>query len=190
MFDTLATPRIYVASLTDYNNSLLHGRWIDVDQTPDDINQEIAEMLALSPTARKFGEKAEEFAIHDFDNFPGVELSEYESIDRVCAVAEILKEYPAAVVSHMLRENENLEMEEIASIIEDIYIGEFSDHLDEIHAVAEYMADDIESRGDLPEIYRQHIGAIAESMANDAIQGGEIHALYEGAGVWHLLRTY
>ena len=38
------TPRIYVASLSDYNAGHLHGRWIDADQDPDAIREEIAAM--------------------------------------------------------------------------------------------------------------------------------------------------
>lgn len=30
-------PRIYVASLSDYNAGTLHGKWIDADQSAEDI---------------------------------------------------------------------------------------------------------------------------------------------------------
>jgi hypothetical protein len=30
-------PRIYVASLSDYNNGVLHGRWIDASSDPEDM---------------------------------------------------------------------------------------------------------------------------------------------------------
>ena len=43
---TETTPRIYVASLADYNSGRLLGRWIDADQPVEDIHREIAEMLA------------------------------------------------------------------------------------------------------------------------------------------------
>lgn len=42
------TPRIYVASLADYNNANLHGVWIDADQDADTIREEIATMLRAS----------------------------------------------------------------------------------------------------------------------------------------------
>ena len=42
------TPRIYVASLADYNAGRLHGRWIDADQPIEVIREEIAEMLTES----------------------------------------------------------------------------------------------------------------------------------------------
>ncbi|HXK39588.1 MAG TPA: antirestriction protein ArdA, partial [Candidatus Paceibacterota bacterium] len=41
-------PRIYVASLADYNAGRLQGRWIRADQPSDDIYREIQAMLAES----------------------------------------------------------------------------------------------------------------------------------------------
>jgi antirestriction protein len=71
-------PRIYAASLSDYNNGRLHGAWIDADQDPEAIGEAIEEMLAGS----HYG-PAEEFAIHDTDGFGPVRLSEYESLEDI-----------------------------------------------------------------------------------------------------------
>jgi antirestriction protein len=57
-------PRIYVACLSAYNNGYLHGWWIDADQEPDALLSDIEEMLADSPM-----DDAEEWAIHDYENF-------------------------------------------------------------------------------------------------------------------------
>ena len=53
-------PRIYVASLSDYNNGILHGTWIDADPDPDVMQDSIDQMLVRSPTARRYDEPAEE----------------------------------------------------------------------------------------------------------------------------------
>lgn len=76
-------PKIYVASLSDYNAGRLHGRWIDADQPVDDIETEIQEMLAESPEPN-----AEEWAIHDYEGFGMLGLSEYESLEFVRHVAD------------------------------------------------------------------------------------------------------
>ena len=78
----IGNPRIYAASLTDYNNGRLHGEWIYADQEPDDLQAEIDEMLAAS-----FYPGAEEWAIHDYEGFGVFELSEYEALDVVARVA-------------------------------------------------------------------------------------------------------
>ena len=44
----MTSPRIYVASLSDYNAGNLHGVWIDADQDEDAIQEEIAAMLRES----------------------------------------------------------------------------------------------------------------------------------------------
>lgn len=120
------TPRIYVASLSDYNAGRLHGKWIDADQDASEIWDEINAMLAASPekhtcqwcgqklgiTEREYvyhvdGERtnkwecddgkhtafpgnAEEWAIHDYEGFGNIKLSEYESIERVAMLGEAI----------------------------------------------------------------------------------------------------
>ncbi|MFC9231373.1 antirestriction protein ArdA [Streptomyces decoyicus] len=182
------TPRIYVASLSDYNNGILHGRWIDADQTPEQIYEEVGEMLATSPVSGKFGEVAEEWAIHDYDNFPaGLDLSEWESFERLHDIAEALGEYPAAVVAHFFSENPEMEAAEVVELIEAQFITTVTDELDELEAVASVAWDYIEEQSDLPKHYRTHQMAIARSMANDWMHAGSHGAIYEGAGVWHVL---
>ncbi len=81
-------PRIYVASLGDYNAGRLHGRWIDADQDSETIREAIAAMLAESPE-----EAAEEWAIHAHDNFAGYSVSESADLEHVSAVAKRIGEH-------------------------------------------------------------------------------------------------
>jgi len=62
--------RIYVACLAAYNNGKLHGAWIDATQDIDDIQCQINQMLADSPEP-----DAEEYAIHDYEEFGGYVLT-------------------------------------------------------------------------------------------------------------------
>jgi antirestriction protein len=92
------TPKIYVADLAAYNAGCLHGVWIDACQDLEDIHQDIAAMLADSPIAG-----AEEYAIHDYDDFAGYRVHEYDRIERVAAAARLIAEYgarAAAVLDH------------------------------------------------------------------------------------------
>lgn len=90
---TNETPRIYAASLSDYNAGRLHGVWIDCDNGPEAIWDAINAMLAASPEFRAFpqGGPAEEWAIHDYEGF-GVRLSESESIERVARLGAAIAE--------------------------------------------------------------------------------------------------
>ena len=82
------TIRIYVACLAAYNNGILHGKWIEANQDPYDIWEEVSAMLLASPVA-----DAEEWAIHDYEGFEGYQISEYESFETVSEVASFIDEH-------------------------------------------------------------------------------------------------
>src|SRR4051812_32211682 len=127
-------PRIYVASLADYNAGNLHGGWIDATQGADAIRKEIAEMLAASPEP-----DAEEYAIHDYDNFRGLRLSEFEDIDRVAEVAKLIAEHGpvfAGLVEHF---GGLSNLDEAKRYMEDGYCGKY----DDIGWYAAYLVNDL-----------------------------------------------
>ena len=84
-------PRIYVASLSDYNNGHLHGRWIAAAQAPERIYEEIHQMLATSPTLG-----AEEWAIHDYEGFAPHEICETEDISTISQIAAEIAQHRSA----------------------------------------------------------------------------------------------
>jgi antirestriction protein len=91
-------PRIYVACLAAYNNGKLHGEWIDAAQDAEEIREEIQKMLRCSPEPG-----AEEWAIHDYENFGGLGLGEYEDLETVSRVALLMEEFPeiaSGVIDH------------------------------------------------------------------------------------------
>jgi antirestriction protein len=84
-------PRIYVASLADYNDGVLHGIWVDATGPLDDVTEQIDAMLANSHTRG-----AEEYAIHDSEDFGPLRIDEYESLDRVVEIAHGVAHYGEA----------------------------------------------------------------------------------------------
>lgn len=82
------TPKIYVACLAAYNAGTLHGCWIDATQDAEDIHEEVKAMLAESPEPN-----AEEWAIHDYEGFEGVEIAEYTGIEQVSEIARFIEEH-------------------------------------------------------------------------------------------------
>ena len=81
-------PYIYVACLAAYNNGKLHGAWIDATQEPDDIMGEVQTMLKASPEP-----DAEEWAIHDYEGFYSINISEWEGFEQVHAYADFIEEH-------------------------------------------------------------------------------------------------
>lgn len=108
-------PKIYVACLAAYNNGQLHGAWIDAAQEPGAIRQEIAAMLRASPIPL-----AEEYAIHDYEDFAGAPLNEYTGIDEVAAIAALLAEH-GGVVGRLIAHCGDVDS--ARTMMEDQYIG-------------------------------------------------------------------
>src|SRR5438270_527276 len=69
-----AEPQIYVACLAAYSRGDLHGVWLDVAREPEAIYEDIHDMLADSPAP-----DAEEFAIHDSQDFGSCTIHEHDS---------------------------------------------------------------------------------------------------------------
>ncbi len=109
--------RIYVACLAAYNNGRLHGKWIEANQDPYDIWDEVSAMLLASPI-----EDAEEWAIHDYEGFEGYSASEYEGFESVSNIAEFIDEHGALggkVLEHYG------DLEEAKKALEEHYAGEY-----------------------------------------------------------------
>lgn len=115
---TQETPRIYVACLAAYNSGRLHGAWIDATDA-DTMREAIAEMLKTSPEPG-----AEEYAIHDYDGFCGIQLSEYEDLDTVAALANAIEEHGEAFAAWAANSADNRENPENFS---DEFRGEYDD---------------------------------------------------------------
>ncbi len=84
-------PRIYAASLADYNAGRLHGVWINANQDAEQLSEEIAAMLRRSPTPG-----AEEWAIHDYESFGPAAVSEYDSLERISRITRGIAEHGQA----------------------------------------------------------------------------------------------
>ena len=82
----MSDPRIYVADLSAYNSGILRGRWICTHQTPEDIQQEIDDMLSESG--------AEEWEIHDFEGFGPVDVTDLP-LNEIQYIAVGISEYGA-----------------------------------------------------------------------------------------------
>jgi antirestriction protein len=134
---TSTQPRIYIASLTDYNNGILHGAWLDVSDE-DSMREDIEAMLAQSPMAKRTGQPAEEWRIDDFEGFGTLRLGEYEPLDTIVRLAEGLEEHGQPFLAWAACRPEALED------FEDNYRGEWK-------SLADYVQDFWEQCGGLPE---------------------------------------
>ena len=123
-------PRIYVACLAAYNDGRLYGEWIDALQSADEIYAAISEMLANSPIAN-----AEEWAIHAYEDFGGVSISESESIETVAEMAAFLAEH--GELGGELLAYTGGDLEDAARYMEENYCGEFDSKEDFARSIIE-----------------------------------------------------
>jgi antirestriction protein len=145
------TPRLYVACLASYNAGILHGEWIDATDA-DEIREAIQTMLSKSREPM-----AEEWAIHDYEGFGPIQLSESEDIDRVGELAEMIEEHGpafAAYADHMGIDHATAES------FQDAFCGEW----DSEQAYAENLFDEL-YLSDVPEHVQPYIDY--ESFARD-----------------------
>lgn len=152
-------PRIYVASLADYNAGRLHGVWLDADDELEDLHAGIDAMLANS-----IEDGAEEYAIHDFDGFGAFRVSEYDTIGVVSKIAQGIRDQGAAF-SHWADHVGTSDPDELDRF-EDHYLGRW----DSTEAFVEELIDDFGINRMLDEIptpWRYYIHIDTKTLARD-----------------------
>jgi antirestriction protein len=172
-----ARPRIYVASLSDYNTGRLHGAWIDAAHQAEQLHDEVAAMLERSPEPG-----AEEWAIHDYEGFGPLRLSEYESLERIGVLAEGIAEHGPAF-AHWIALTASDEADP-SQAFEDLYLGHWSS-LDEYaeHLLADLGYDELLERG-VPENLRPYVSLDFAAYARDLEFGGDIVVSKGDGGVY------
>jgi antirestriction protein len=173
-------PRIWVGSLSDYNNGALYGVWLDAAREPEEIQADIDVMLAASPWTAQTGEPAEEWGFFDYDNFGTCRIDEYESLSWISQVAKGIAEHGLAFAAYADV------MQEEASLagFNTAYLG----HYDDLHAYIEQLVNDLgydrildEA---LPASLRPYVKIDITATANDLL-GRDLHALpAPDGGVW------
>jgi antirestriction protein len=158
-------PRIYVASLSDYNEGRLHGGWFEADREPEELEKEIGFMLACSPEP-----VAEEWAIHDFEGFGLAYISEYESLETVSRLAKGIAEHGLAFAAWAAVQSNG---EEALGRFEDAYLGNW-ESLEEYADELLYGLDLDEAQRLLPEAIRPYLVLDVEAFARDLELGGDV----------------
>lgn len=169
-------PRIYVASLADYNAGRLHGRWLDAAREVENLESDVRAMLAASPEPI-----AEEWAIHDYEGFGELRLSEYESFESVSRVAMgIIEHGPAfsAWAAHVgIDDIEGLER------FSDAYLGQW----ESLEDYAEQLLDDVGANSfikDVPESLQPYVSIDVAGFARDLELAGDVWTANGENGVY------
>ncbi len=162
-------PRIYVACLAAYNNGYLHGAWLDAAQGVSEMQDQVNAMLAASPIAG-----AEEYAIHDYEDFGGAFISEFSGLRDVSEIATFLSEH-GALAAVTLKDSFG-DLSEARSMLER-YAGCYI-------SVAAFAEECAEQWYEIPEQLAYYIDY--DAMARSLQLGGEIEVVTEGFEEVHI----
>lgn len=153
--------RIYVTDLAAYNNGKLHGVWIDATKDFEEIEVDVQAMLACSPE-----EDAEEYTIHDYEGFGGVDLSEYEGLESAHEIALLIEQYGnigAELLAHWCSD-----IGKAQKAMEEYYQGEHTN-------LADYAQAFTEDTSEIPKHLELYIDY--EKMSRDWEMSGDIYTI-------------
>lgn len=178
-------PRIYVASLSDYNAGILHGRWIDASLQPEEIEADIAEMLADSPTTKRYGDVAEEIAIHDYEGFGLAHVDEYTSIRRVSRLAQGIERFGEAFSAWWAQEErDDTDAADVFTQYEQQYFGRY----DTFEAYGEDLLEDLgfdaADPTTVPESLRPYVRFDLDAWLRDLHAAGDMTVVETTTGVY------
>lgn len=171
--DDRPTPRIYVASLSDYNAGDLHGEWIDAAQEVDELYVDISLMLADSPILG-----TEEWAIHDYDGFGPLVVNEYETVETVSRLGLGIAEHGLAFGAWASHVGTG---EDVLGGFDEAYLGEWPS----AEAYAEVFLEQLgleEIFEGLPAWLKPHVSVDLEGFALSLETNGDIWTAPTGEG--------
>jgi antirestriction protein len=140
------SPKIYVASLSDYNNGRLEGRWFDFSDysNASDLMEGIQEMLDELNQKYNDGEIREEWAVHDYEYIPSSLASEYmgekdfEEIYNIMEVAENIG-IPMEVLMERVSDTGNDDLRSVADSL--MFVVDGNDESDIVYELEEQIGD-------------------------------------------------
>lgn len=183
----LLRPRIYVASLTDYNAGILHGTWIHADIDPEVLHEAVQEMLAGSPTTAHYGDVAEEVAIHDFEGFGPVHLHEHEALEHVTVLARGIARHGEAFAAWWSHQDDPASSDHADSPdarFQEAYVGAYETTTDYGQQLLDdYGVTDLSDLSGIPEPFRAYVSIDVDGFLRDLQIGGDIYTVETGDGV-------
>jgi antirestriction protein len=164
--------RIYVACLAAYNNGILYGVWLDATQDMGDLWEGINTMLKASPMP-----DAEEWAIHDYEGYGNLSLSEYMGIQKAHELAIFIEEHED--LGLLVLEYFCGDLAEATKAIEDQYLGQYQSLAD--YAEESYC-------GEIPSDLSYYIDW--DAMARDLELNGSVFGIMEDYNILHVFSGY
>lgn len=161
-------PRIYVASLADYNAGRLHGVWVEAIDVAK-VRASVVAMLRESPSG-----DAEEYAIHGVAGFGAYLPTELADLEVVCAIGAAVDELGLVFAGYVEHAGAPSNANGVAALV----LSFKASYQGEYETLEDWAEQYLENSGvlrDLPETLRYYVDF--ESWAQDAELNGDILAL-------------
>ena len=156
-------PRIYVACLEAYNAGQLHGEWINADRETHEIHADIKSMLEKSPESC-----VEEWAVHDYEGFGSISLSEWPDIERVSTLAKLIVAHGEPFsIWYESQDGSNFDVSELEEIFFEQWQGAYESDTDFAYKLLEELG----QLSELPTWAQNYFDF--ESYARDLHLGGD-----------------
>lgn len=128
-----SSPKIYIACLAAYTAGHLHGEWINADQATHEIQADIKSMLEKSPEPL-----AEEWAVHDYEGFGSIFISEWPDIERLSTIANLFVTHgePFSIWYHS-QDGSNFDISELEEMFLEQWQGSFESETDFVYKLLE-----------------------------------------------------
>ncbi|AEJ93524.1 ArdA-like antirestriction protein [Mycobacterium phage Airmid] len=164
--ETMQMAKIYVADLAAYNEGSLVGRWIDLDKfsAVEDIVGEIKTHVLLAGH--------EEWAIHDYEGFGDIRISEHEDLGTLLDLSEAIEKHGDPFVAWISEAVGDIgyfaDVADAVSQFEDCFVGPMTledyayEYASEVLGLKdtaldyfnyEKFANDLSMSGDMTEVY-------------------------------------
>ncbi|MCU1387848.1 MAG: antirestriction protein ArdA [Ilumatobacteraceae bacterium] len=164
-------PRIYVASLSDYNAGILHAVWIEASPDVDTMSAAVDDMLQASPTTARYGDAAEETGIFDYEGFGELRIDENEPLSKIAQLAAGMERFGDAFAAYGAlvgtRDVDGLDQ------FEERFQGEW----ESVEAYADDMLDQLDAQrviNEAPAWLQPYLTLDVHSFARDLELGGDI----------------
>ncbi|MEI2826877.1 MAG: antirestriction protein ArdA [Dermatophilaceae bacterium] len=170
-------PRIWIGSLADYNNGILHGEWVDAA-----VEDEVLVGRARDIVARSETPDAEEWAIFDHEDFGPFKPGQYETLDLIARVARGIAEHGDAFGAWAeMHDADPVAMDQF----EVCYFGEYDEPADWAREVTEDLDIEAKLREHFGDLQSRYFRFDADGYARDAWINGEIYIAHkDGGGCW------
>ncbi|MCU1479808.1 MAG: antirestriction protein [Subtercola sp.] len=179
----LIGPNIWVGSLTDHNNGVLHGEWMDAARSEHELLADIHRMLKASPLAET-DVAPEEWGIFDYQNFGPIRIGEHEDL-------YVVSEHARCLVKHGLAYVTWYEINGTANPDDfvDAYLGEHASTT----AYAESLGEEFGWNDQITEEVSSSLGPYVyidyERLGRDMEIGGDIYTSETPTGTLWIFRS-